>query len=55
MRYASLTDFSVTRKTVNDVSKKLRVPWSTVKRTLTKFEQAGKQLSVFHEKKARLF
>ena len=55
MRFGSLTDFSVVRKTVNEVSLKLRVPWSTVKRTLTKFEESGSQLSVFYDKKPRLF
>ena len=53
--YGSLRDFTTKRLTIKQISTKFRIPWSTVKRIIVKFEASGKSLEAVHSKKPRHF
>ena len=53
--YGSLRDFTVKRLTIKQISTKYRIPWSTVKRIIFKFEASGKRLEAVHPEKQRHF
>ena len=54
-RYGELKRFRQVKLSIQEISVKLRVPWSTVKRVLYNFERSGRQLKALTAEKPRHF